>query len=120
MHKEVRVMLEFLSEWREVESGSDIMIRFGEWSKMDFYGPICKIAVKKSEDEVTVYPASVSFEGAENSIGDFKLLTVMTKELFEEFGSFRIYIPGLKTYLEIVSEETEKPLIEALKSIPLI
>lgn len=112
-------MLE-LYEW-EKEQVENSFKRNGEWRDKDFYGPFCKLEVKKDKDSsITVYPHSVTFEGAENSIGDYNIFIAMTKELFAELGKYTIYIPMLGKYLEIDAVDTEKALLEVLKTIPLI
>ena len=106
-------MLVFYGEW---EKNHNVQERHGEWRRMDFYGPFCSICVRKNKDEILVVPSSAWFDGAENAIGDYSVVLLMAKELFVEFGKFTLYLPQLKTYLKVNSEDSEEALLELLKT----
>ena len=110
-------MLAFYGDWQRKDG---IMTRGGEYRKMDHYGPICQFEVWQDGKNVRVIPSRVIFE-PEVAIGDFKLLELMCKELFIEFGAFDIYIPKLKRDVTVASADNiEEVLINALKELSLI
>ena len=110
-------MITFYGDWQKDEK---IEFRCGEYARMDFFGPFCHFEVRRDGKCIRVIPILVRFEDAENAIGDFKLIKLMAKELFIEFGPFEMYIPKLNRDIEVDSEDVEPNLVKVLSEIKLI
>ena len=113
-------MVVFYNDWTPRYGFFETLTRDAEWIHKDFYGPFCSLKIEKDGDYIKVVPVDLIVDGAENSIGDYNVVRLMTRELFMELGKFNLYLPKLKQFIKIESEDVETPILEAIKSIPLI
>lgn len=117
-------MITFYGDWiKEENVAFKREFRCGRYYKQMFYGPICEFEAKRSGNKFYVVPCYVEFEGPENAIGDYKLLELMSIDLYNEFGPFELKLPRIGRDVKIDSnnpKEISDALKEAISKIKLI
>lgn len=91
-----------------------------EFSTMDFYGPLVKLEIHQEKDclpSVEVKSSTYKYEDASVAIGLNKTMLTAAKELFNEFGQYKLLTRFGVIYIN--SEDVEKIFEDLKNRIPL-
>ena len=115
-------MIVFDGKWQD--KGMGVKETTGKWIFERFYGPVCEFTIQQYDhNRVGVQPMQVHSE-ISNSMPDFRLLCLMTKEFLETYPEVAMAIPKIKSICTFKKEEdegdVEEKLINFIKHASLI